>query len=318
MLQAVLVFIFGPLFVLVYSLCEGRKRARKYLEKTHLQFLDTSAQFTIVIAIAAVVRLRQSAPFFEIIFMETLLTIQFLGLLSTALAAGVAAHRLSKLRIIVIALYGLVDFGCFMALVGYLRTSKTSWNAIRELGTACRPYQTITPAFVYSEIRAPFRTTAKQYFNPLDKEGVKKRFIVLGIAVASIVAFVLAVIIIGALVVTMLSGWRKWLIGPMSLAFSIAGLALLAEMERKRDVMRTVTREAFQDDQWGFGQVIALFLWAPFIIQLLFGGFSKCNRGRDNRHPLNPTPDHSDISFFRSGGIIPLHTREPPKAGQYL
>ena len=58
----------------------------------------------------------------------------------------------------------------------------------------------------------------------------------------------------------------------MSLAFSIAGLALLGDMVRKRDVMRSVTREKFQDDEWGFGQVMALCLWVPFIIQLLFYG----------------------------------------------
>ena len=232
--------------------------------------------------------------------MESLLTIQFLGLLSTALAAGVCFHRCKQdekqdelvWRIIVTVLYELIDFSCFMVLVSYLHTSQASWNAIQELSTACQPYKTITPAFVYSKIPLLFNIRGKELFSRKD---AKARGFIFGISIAGPIAIGLVAFI--ARLVAKIQH-KNWLLGAMSLAFSIAGLALLGEMERKRDVMRSITREKFQDDEWGFGQVIALCLWVPFIIQLLFKGFQvgKCNRGH---RPSNPTPDHSDISFFR-------------------
>lgn len=39
--------------------------------------------------------------------------------------------------------------------------------------------------------------------------------------------------------------------------------------------MKDVTGVNFQDNQWGFGQVIALFLWAPLLIQSLYYGLRE-------------------------------------------
>ena len=270
------VFIFGPLFIFVYSWYADSDKVLECLRKTFFIFLDTSAQFTITVAIAAIARLRQSAPFFEIAFIESLLTIQFLGLLSTALAAvfWFSGHDDVAWRIIVTMLYGLVDFSCFMVLVSYLHTSKALWNAIQELSTACQHYKTITPAFVYSKQNPPlFHTTAKKLLLDIGGNGRNDRLIIVGLAIAVICGICLVAFIVWWLYKQDLCPLvMKSIVCIMSLAFSIAGLALLGDMVRKRDVMRSVTREKFQDDEWGFGQVIALCLWVPFIIQLLFYG----------------------------------------------
>jgi putative exporter of polyketide antibiotics len=60
---------------------------RDSLSEEYTQFLDICAQFTIREAIGSIVRLKQSAPFYEITFLDPLLTMQFLGLLFTIFTA---------------------------------------------------------------------------------------------------------------------------------------------------------------------------------------------------------------------------------------
>ena len=62
-------------------------------------------QFTIPVAIATVTRFRQHAPIYEIAFLRSLTTIQFLSLLSTAVTAGMFEKRKGALRIAIVVLY---------------------------------------------------------------------------------------------------------------------------------------------------------------------------------------------------------------------
>lgn len=95
---------------------------------------------------------------------------------------------------------------------------------------------------------------------------------------AGILALFLALCILyfgGRELIKILRGRKaRILVVPISLAFTIGMLVELGEMERTRSIMMEITGPDFQDNQWGFGQVIALFLWMPLCIQL--GYYAVC------------------------------------------
>ncbi|KAF9530935.1 hypothetical protein CPB83DRAFT_849898 [Crepidotus variabilis] len=285
--QAILSILCGPLLCLVYELRHRWRlgeRTAKHLSALHDSFLDISAQFSIPVAIAAVIRLRQKAPFYELAFLRSLTTMQFLGLLSTAVTVGLFEDDYERgvQRITIIVLYGLIEFGFYMGLIGGLVTNPSTWERINELTDACKAYGHIFPWLKH--IPPPVKVnlphiSVKDYFNPVKFSAKKWKFafIIIGFIIAGFLALILACVMIYFLAIAFWKiltgerdgGWR-YLVLPMSAAFTIAMLVELVEMERTRNFMKVVAGADFQDNQWGFGQVIALFLWMPLCTQLFY------------------------------------------------
>ncbi|KAF7979971.1 hypothetical protein HWV62_40038 [Athelia sp. TMB] len=271
--QAILTFLFGPIFCVVYWYRERfAEETIKHLEELHDGFLDVSAQFSIPVAVGAVTRFLQKPPFYEITFMHSLLTMQFLSLLSTAVTAGIFETRKSSMRITVICLYGLLEFGFYMGLVGGLRTSGARWDAIDQLGEACKTYGTLLPGF--EEIPKLHgivpHATVKEFFNGSNR-GYRAFWTVVGLILAAIAALIVLAGTIWGL---------RWLfinkdirlLGLMTLAFTVGTIVELGMMERTRSIMQAITGAEFGDNQWGFGQVVSLFLWVPICIQAAYTG----------------------------------------------
>ncbi|KAJ6186203.1 hypothetical protein N7519_007504 [Penicillium mononematosum] len=50
-----------------------------------------------------------------------------------------------------------------------------------------------------------------------------------------------------------------------------AGMVVgLTMMWRQRRHLRSLARDKFEDDQWGFGQIAALTIWAPIVVELIY------------------------------------------------
>ncbi|KAF7985915.1 hypothetical protein HWV62_43824 [Athelia sp. TMB] len=272
--QAILTFLFGPLFCVVYWYREKYTRKTvENLEKLHDTFLDLSAQFSIPVAVAAVVRFLQNPPFYEIAFMHTLLTMQFLSILSTAVTAGIFETRKKPMRIATICLYGLIEFGFYMGLVGGLRTNPARWKAIDQLGDACKAYGTLLPGF--KEIPKLHgivpHVTAKQLFAWSWKGTAawKAAFTVIGLILAGIVSLAVVAGVIWGLGY-LLSSKEIRVLGLISLAFTVGTVVELTQMERTRSLMQAITGTNFGDNQWRFGQVVSLFLWVPICVQAAY------------------------------------------------
>ena len=285
--QAVLSIICGPLVCFIYER-RGQwtfhKSTQKRLSALHDSFLDISAQFSIPVAIAAIIRIKQNAPFYELAFLRPLTTMQFLSLLSTSVTVGLfeRPNRRGLQRIFIIVLYGFLEFGFYMGLVGSLTANSASWKALTELSDACNTYGQIFPWI--KEIPPPVKIhlpkiTAKDYFNPASKKGWQFSLILTGFIFAGILglSIAIAILYLGVpFVFQVLRGKEsRFLVILASLAFVIGMLVELAEMERTRNIMKEITGANFQDNQWGFGQVIALFLWMPLCIQLVYYAIRK-------------------------------------------
>ena len=62
--------------------------------------------------------------------------------------------------------------------------------------------------------------------------------------------------------------------GPGMSSITAAGLAcgatyFLAEMQSKRKILREIAGNEFKDDEWGFGQVLAIFVWIPVCVAMV-------------------------------------------------
>lgn len=280
--QAVLSILCGPLLCVIYEHRDRwsfNKRTQKRLAALHDTFLDISAQFSISVVIAAVIRVRQRAPFYELAFLRPLTTMQFLSLLSTSVTVGLFEDpfRRGIQRIFIITLYGFLEFGFYMGLIGSLIANNSSWATMTELSTACKNYGQIFPWIKHipppGKLNLP-KISAKDYFNPFSKKGWKFSLIIFGLIMAGIAGLILAGVILYfgvPLLFKVLRGRKvRILVIPMSMAFTIGMLVELVEMERTRNTMKEITGPDFQDNQWGFGQVIALGLWVPLCIQILY------------------------------------------------
>lgn len=57
----------------------------------------------------------------------------------------------------------------------------------------------------------------------------------------------------------------------MLIGLLTAGMVVgLTMMWRQRRHLRSLARDQFEDDQWGFGQIAALTIWAPIPVELLY------------------------------------------------
>jgi hypothetical protein len=64
----------------------------------------------------------------------------------------------------------------------------------------------------------------------------------------------------------LLMGFWVLLIGLLT-AGMVVGLTM---MWRQRRHLRSLARDQFEDDKWGFGQIAALTIWAPIVVEFLY------------------------------------------------
>lgn len=270
--QTILTFSFGALTSLwvLYLNFSNRKTAKEHKDdgteppKPHpslleLQtiFLHLTAQFTLPIAIAALVRLKQKAPFFEISFMNSLLLTQLLGLFSTAVAWF--PHEPKTKPRIIVGVYLSLDFALVATFIGMSFMSWEDWNPVSDLAKACRQYESIGPGFSYLPIKRDWEDWFFEYVAPW--WGIAYL-----VAIMAIVMGILLLIFIGFSIWE----WRgmPWFLAAVSSVFGAGAIACFVKLEIKRYAMRWVTGKEYVDDEWGFGQILAVCLWVPLVVQM--------------------------------------------------
>ncbi|KAK3331273.1 hypothetical protein B0H66DRAFT_546193 [Apodospora peruviana] len=90
--------------------------------------------------------------------------------------------------------------------------------------------------------------------------------------------------------------------GMMTMSFAV----LLIVLEWERLLLQQATREAYQDSEWGFGQVVAILLWLPLaeestaiVWDAIKEHYRRHRRRQDTETPAVASPD-SDCNTRRS------------------
>jgi magnesium-transporting ATPase (P-type) len=304
--QATLALIFGPLLPIMLYYATPSLRQR--LEQLHRQLFFGNAVITLPSLIAAIVYLRQDPALYEVTYIYYLATFQMLVMLGTAISGAifiwadspsfkVARDRLGNLGkrnlgidradiaewmkfAFLTLLSCVICFGLYMGTVTWVRNTSVSRENIDLVISACQAYGRIVPNIPVTALAGP---APPLRINPQDVAN-NHNVVVGACVVGGIVALVLLVLVVmfAAFVLIMLAIALFWaFIAPvpnflMTLGFSIGMLYCLVRMQENRAVIKSLAGPDFEDDKWGFGQVVAVFVWIPlafnitvWIIQLL-------------------------------------------------
>jgi len=148
-MQAVLAVLCGPILALIYSFRDGLgldEDIQDRLSEIHHSFINISAGFNIPVALAAVIRIRQYAPFFEQYFLLFLVGMQLCSFVNVVCAVPMfyKRHRRGVWTIpLYLGIQGLLLFITFM-----LMRNITKRVSIKELIESCQSYGRVLPFFV--------------------------------------------------------------------------------------------------------------------------------------------------------------------------
>jgi hypothetical protein len=219
--------------------------------------VDTTAQFSIFISIAALVRKYTGGTFFELAFLQVLVLMQFFSILVVCVTmveldeSYTADDRFD--RRFSSTLYFMVGLGLMFANMFEVNTSEAMQSAISQVFSGCPQYTDLEFGYIYINLPHSLKTRLLFYLLGLP-----------GMILFSL--WVLVHIITGVHHL----GKERW--AGVGLALIIYGplLYFLSCMVGARDIMQKVTGKVFQDNEWGFGQILALLMWAPVFVELIY------------------------------------------------
>ena len=174
---------------------------------------------------------------------------------------------------IAIALACIVAFGLYLGCLAWVHKSTVSLADNKALISACRSYSSIAP-HVPAQPSRP--TLPPSLYNTLEK--------LVGTKIATFIQTAVPLIIIVGVVIALVKGigfvlsFSKILIYAsidprintvISLAFTIGVLYCLFRMQQERYMIQELSGADFEDNQWGFGQILTVFIWVPLSLNLL-------------------------------------------------
>lgn len=269
--QIALTILFGPVFRLLqigisrYDKAPEPDGISLYTFVTALQPIQTvifasNGFFILSSAVASLVRLNQPSAIFEVAEMQALAFLQLNSLLVSFFCLARPIYRL-----VARVFFTTIVFICVVVVLAKSQLSSTKRMNWRLASEGCEhgtsDYGVITPipyppsaviVFAIAGILGLCLRSIKAKF-----QGNKRNRVLFNFLMG------LWVMLIGLMTVGMLFG--------------------LAMVWRQREHLRVVVGDKYEDDVWGFGQVAALFIWAPIpveIFHILNGQFSHLRFAR--------------------------------------
>lgn len=248
-IQAGLTILAGPVYRIIYLAFAPVSAFIRDCEDIQMNFFSSNAFFVGSSALATLVNLPQNPSTFEIAEMQAMAFLQVNSILVTFFCL-VGAQPVSRWAARVL-LYFIVFVLVLVALgKSHLGSeSKANWRLASD-GCAhnSTDYSVINPVPYPSWNVAIFAVvgTVAFWLQSLKVKFGANRFH------KSLfrVLMLLWVLLIGFLAASMMVG--------------------LTLMWRQREHLRSLARDKFEDDQWGFGQIAALTIWAPILVELLY------------------------------------------------
>ncbi len=294
--------VFGPLLPVLYFSSSRPLQLQARLEELHRQFYYANSLVVIPNLIAAIVYLRQNPPLYEVTYIYYLATMQLLSLLGSCLSGIVfldptkeetgvlrddesarrepdaRASDIAKFRLAAIV-GSILAFGLYMGSVGWARQASLSLFDVQSLRTACSAYGTLIP-----DIPSPPPAVAPSH--PSSELGAllpasqvaRELGIAFGVAVAALLAC-LVLFYLSSAIESLIKGLFMaflfvlvfpWANSLLCLGFVAGMLFSLGHMQANRTAIKTLAGPEFEDNKWGFGQVVALFIWIPSSVNVVY------------------------------------------------
>ncbi|KAH9216137.1 hypothetical protein DL95DRAFT_498407 [Leptodontidium sp. 2 PMI_412] len=272
-IQAVLVFLLGPYliigvwldhrFIQVYPLYPDSPRN----EAIHTDFLGALRLVTVPVTLASLIYLRNVTFLFEVTYLYYLNAMQFLSLLSATFSCfvfdaweynhggGVGIHperENRRFRKKIAVVFCVLALAFYLGVTIFISRSRLSFPFLPDITAACRAYSNIIPKLP-KHVEVPpanceWLTSYLESLMNMPPSRGKGAFIT-GQTFAVVFACYILVL-------------------------------LLLQMHIDRNLMRDVIGEAYIDDQWGFGQILSVFLWTQILWLISKWIFSTVKRVR--------------------------------------
>lgn len=259
-IQAFLMFLFGPCLLAGYIFLPKRLQA-KQVRDIQFEFLVGSSVLSVSVLTATAIYLFSTDQPFEQTFLYHLATMQFFALFTV--------------------------WSTFIPI--YSRTDgRTGWYNIFYLIIAAAPFFlnflitilffiSLHPAIPYfliaciDNVDTGLPTSAPEYVI----RAYKGDWIMTAQSTTSIITFALTSFSLptaGLLLLFWRSfAWRchQQLHMLITSGSTVAMVVFMVRMDLNRSMMRSLVGEDYIGDEWGFGQILAIFIWIPIIFRLV-------------------------------------------------
>ena len=173
---------------------------------------------------------------------------------------------------IAVTLACFIGFGLYMGCLQWIRNSSISMANFDVLISACRAYGSVIP----SVPDAPGPAGPAHFNKKVFATVTTSTQIALGISLPLLGLIVLILVLKCAFACLMMLLEKLFylLVTPylnffVSLAFSMGMLFCLGKMQKERRTIKKLAGSGFEDDQWGFGQVLTVFVWIPLSLNVV-------------------------------------------------
>jgi hypothetical protein len=281
--QLGLSIILGPGHIVLYRLSFNND-IRQYLSSVYLIALTTTVLFASPIAIASIVYLQGQPALFEIIFIYYLNVMEFLSSLILYIGFWIGREDknakykpVNQREQITFVLGGLLHCGLFGGVMYWIGRASRGKASVVEFISACKAVETTVPIPPVQTL--PLVLDSDRIV--LHENEILNRFLIFLCFAAAAVGFYFCCkwLTTWSDVLNKISSpsikrfcMRVTTFDPVCTLVA-TGLAVgmaycFAKMHIARQQLASVAHDEFTDDEWGFGQVVALFVWVPLMVEI--------------------------------------------------
>ncbi len=248
-IQTGLTILVGPVYRILYRAFSPVSAFIRDLKDIQLNFFSSNAFFVGSSAIATLAHLSQNPSTFEIAEMQAMAFLQVNSILVTffCLVVTQPVSRWAARVILYFAVFVLVTVALGKSHLG--SDSRANWQLASDgCAHSSTDYSVINPVPYPGWTVAIFAVAGTVAFW---LQSLKEKFQGDSLRRSAFRALMLLwVLLIGLLTAGMVVG--------------------VTMMWRQRRHLRSLARDEFEDDEWGFGQIAALTIWAPIPVELIY------------------------------------------------
>ncbi|KAK1827625.1 hypothetical protein QBC39DRAFT_168739 [Podospora conica] len=280
--QAVLTILLGPCLYAVYGFLPNKSQAK--IRAIHLEFFVTTLVLWVSITVATFLY-RYSIfdkQILEFPFLHYLNAMQLLAFLTVSSTVFLLDYDAFDLIIVFIVIF--VSHIVIFILTFLFPMPPTSFAFLGLLLT-CTNYGTgISESTATAELERSLdlaRTYEAEWFMPEES-------IVTYSIVYTVVFFILLLVLTFGTRLPPRLRYHKQLNALFPVGTSAGMIGFLVRMERSRSVLRKLSGSEYTSDEWGFGQIVVIFLWALTTVRLVKFLWELARRAVV---PTSPLPD---------------------------